>query len=70
MIHSPSKFHSVKFLKYLRENHYIAKSGKEFVRCEVDHLYFEKLTTKSVRMADLLFKDRSICSMGVIPPNQ
>lgn len=39
---SPTNNLSRKFLKELMLNNYISKGGKEYAKCEVDALYFEK----------------------------
>ena len=53
---SPNKFMSRSFLKYLRENNYIAKSGYEFAPCEVDDLYFQKCDDIAAKEIDQLYK--------------
>lgn len=53
---SPNKFMSRSFLKYLRENHYIAKSGFEYVPSEVDEMYFQKCDDIASRELDQLYK--------------
>lgn len=54
-VSSPHKTASRNFLRYLRENNYIAKSGKEFSQCEVDDAYFEKSTRLANIEAERLF---------------
>jgi hypothetical protein len=54
---SPSKFLSRDFLKYLRDNRYISRTGIEYAPCEVDNLYFQKCTEISTREADQQCKE-------------
>jgi hypothetical protein len=58
MIRGPSEKTTIAFLAYLRENNYIAKSGIEYSKDEVDQMYFEKCTRLGEKEAHKAFKKR------------
>ena len=57
-VRTPSKFIRLEVLKYLRENHYISKTGAEYVKDEVDTLFFEKSNTIAERETYNNFKKK------------
>lgn len=69
-INSPSKYVSRKFLRYLIENHFISKGGKEYAAHEVFEMYREKCARLGPLdfIRDLKQQAEQATSGGALPP--